>query len=324
MSKPHDELFKISLTPDAARQLCRAVLPAPAADLFAQASLIRQPESFVEGSLASDVLYTAQVGEDEEVFLYVLFEHQSSVDPLMAFRVLRYMTLIWGRWLRERKDEAPAKLPPIVPIVVYHGERGWNAPLRFEELVDLPPALAQAAEVVPAFRYVLDDLTATSDEAIRARQAPPVASLAWIFLRHAYDREAGIEVWQACVDLLGPLVAELQANRDFLERLVAYSLLVGLGNETQLREELRRLGGANAEEVAVTAGQKLVEQGFEQGIEQGELKGVRRILLQQIAKKLGPLPPHEQALVEGASLQQLEVWSERVLTAEGVEDVFRD
>ena len=148
MNKPHDELFKISLTPDAARQLCKAVLPAPAADLFARATLTRQPESFVEGALASDVLYSAQIGEREEVLLYVLFEHQSSVDPLMAYRVLRYMTLIWGRWLREHSDAA--KLPPIVPIVVYHGERGWSAPLRFEELVDLPPALAQAARVAGA------------------------------------------------------------------------------------------------------------------------------------------------------------------------------
>jgi predicted transposase/invertase (TIGR01784 family) len=75
---------------NAASQL-RAVLPSGIADRLDLGRLAPVPGSFVDEDLRwrhSDVLFTAPL-DGRDAFVYVLVEHQSSDDPLMAFRVLR-------------------------------------------------------------------------------------------------------------------------------------------------------------------------------------------------------------------------------------------
>ncbi|MBL4849656.1 MAG: Rpn family recombination-promoting nuclease/putative transposase [Planctomycetes bacterium] len=96
------------------RSPCRAVLPAELAQAFEGVEITRAPGEFIEEALrdrSSDVLYRAMLGE-EETLIYVLFEHQSTVDRLMAFRVLRYMVQIWSQWLGSpRNDYAGDRRP---------------------------------------------------------------------------------------------------------------------------------------------------------------------------------------------------------------------
>ena len=80
---------------------------------------------------------------DKEVLLYLLLEHQSTDDPLMAFRVLVYLVRIWERHVRERPHAT--RLPAIVPMVVHHSAEGWTSPTSFPALIDLDPeALARS------------------------------------------------------------------------------------------------------------------------------------------------------------------------------------
>ena len=235
----------------------------------------------------------------------------------MAFRVLRYMVRIWSQWLDDQEGR-PEKLPPILPIVIYHGERTWNAPQAFEDLVELPAPLAGAKHLVPSFRFVLDDLTQFSDAELRARQAPTFAAVTWIFFRHAYDPDRGVGVWRDCADLIGELANNLPEQYGPLLQLVGYSLLQNLGTSDELREELRRVGGPKAEEVAVTAGEQLMERGREQG----RLEGGQRLLLSILAR-LGGVTPEVEARVQGATEVDLENWAQRALSANTIEDVFK-
>ena len=317
---PHDALFKASLTPEAARALCRAVLPPEVAQAFEGAVITRAPSEFVEEALrdrSSDVLYRATFG-DQEALIYVLVEHQSTVDPLMAFRVLRYMVRIWSQWL-DHEEGRPKKLPPILPIVLYHGKQSWNAAQAFEDLIDLPAPLASTKHLVPSFRFVLDDLTQRSDEELRARHAPPFAAVTWTFFRHGNDTKRGVEVVRACGDLIGELANDLPEQLGSLMQLLSYSLLQDFGSPDELRAEMRRIGGPKAEEVAVTAGEQLLEQGREQG----RLEGERRFLLRGL-RRLGPVSAEVEARVQSGCEAELEKWAERVFTAKTVEDVFED
>ncbi len=60
-----------------------------------------------------------------EVIVYVLVEHQSSVDPLMALRMLRYQVRIWDRYLQA--NPTVTRVPAILPAVVYQGRRASTA-----------------------------------------------------------------------------------------------------------------------------------------------------------------------------------------------------
>ena len=82
---------------------------------------------FVDPQLAhlqSDLLYTVQV-DGVHACIYVLLEHQSTVDRYMPLRLLRYRTRIWDRFAQDRAGDL---LPVIIPVVLHHSHSGWTAP----------------------------------------------------------------------------------------------------------------------------------------------------------------------------------------------------
>jgi predicted transposase YdaD len=82
--------------------------------------------------------------------LYVLFEHQSPVDPLMLFRLLAYMVRIWEAHLKSEPEAR--RLPAIIPVVLHHSRSGWTAKVAFEDLLDVDPVvLAEIAPLCAAF-----------------------------------------------------------------------------------------------------------------------------------------------------------------------------
>ncbi len=155
LRNPHDKFFKEALTqPEAARDF----LPAEVAALLDLTELHLVKDSFVDETLQehlADLLYEVRLLDGRDAYVYVLFEHKSYADPLVAFQVLRYMVRVWDYGLRQR-----ARLWPVVPVV-YHGKARWSVPLRFHDLLDLPAALKP---FVPDYEYALCDLSRYGDE----------------------------------------------------------------------------------------------------------------------------------------------------------------
>ena len=97
--------------------------------------------------LESDIIWKLQLKGGEEVFLYILIEFQTTVDPYMALRMLRYIVeFYFGIIGRSKKRVA---LPSVFPILLYNGEDRWTAPEKLEELIDqrIDP------KFLPHFRY---------------------------------------------------------------------------------------------------------------------------------------------------------------------------
>lgn len=66
------------------------------------------------------------------------------------------------------------------------------------------------------------------------------------------------------------------------------------------------------------------EEGREKGREEGRQEGEARVVLRLLRLKFGPLTPEVEERVRSADADRLLEWSERVLTAERLEDVFGD
>jgi predicted transposase/invertase (TIGR01784 family) len=101
---PHDALVRrvFSRTENAVGEL-RAVLPEALSARIDWASLRLVDGRFVDPELAdrsTDLLFTADIA-GYEAFVYLLLEHQSTVDGLMPLRLLRYLLRIWDRWLAD-------------------------------------------------------------------------------------------------------------------------------------------------------------------------------------------------------------------------------
>ncbi|MEL6761288.1 MAG: Rpn family recombination-promoting nuclease/putative transposase [Myxococcota bacterium] len=112
--QPHDRYAKHFLQrPDVASDLLRFVLPqrvAAALDL----SVLESPGlKLVDERLQEidpDLILRTQTVTGDEVLVYVLVEHQSSVDHWMAYRINRYVNRIaWAA--RHKRDEAEVRSP---------------------------------------------------------------------------------------------------------------------------------------------------------------------------------------------------------------------
>ncbi|XXT16983.1 Rpn family recombination-promoting nuclease/putative transposase [Sorangium sp. So ce429] len=323
---PHDALFKSTFSqPEHAAAALREVLPAALAARIDFASLRLQPGSFIDEELAashSDLLFTARL-EQTSLFLYVLFEHQSTTHPLMAFRLLEYMVRIWQGHL-ERHPKAML-LPAILPVVLHHSQTGWTGAVAFQELLDVPPeTLALMAEHVPRFRFVLDDISKETDEALRARAMTALGRLVLWCLRHARRPEelvARLSGWYEVVQEVrrapggGAALARVWRN------------ILSIADPPHPRELLQRLleaAGPEAEEEIVTIADYLREQGRLAGEREGRLEGQRSTLLKQLRLRFGELPEPVVARVRAADAGQVERWTERVLSAPTVDDVLTE
>jgi predicted transposase/invertase (TIGR01784 family) len=318
VSSPHDALFKYVFSqPEHAGSELRAVLPAELSARLDWGSLEPQPASFVDERLSgreADLLFTIRC-EGQPAFLYVLFEHQSTNDPLMAFRLLRYLVRIWEAVLVE--EPGRQRLPAIIPVVVHHSSSGWTAATDLRELIDLDAeTLALLGAYVPEFRFVLDDLSRADDAALRGRSLTAVAAAGLMLLSRGRSAAKLLDELRRWMDVFGQ-VAQAPSGVEALSALLEYAFRVG----DVLPEELRELAlqlGPTAHEAYMTAAERLIAEGEARG----EAKGKAELLLRQLGLRFGALSDATREQVLHAPSERLDVWAERVITAQSLDEVL--
>ena len=81
----------------------------------------------------SDIIYRVRF-KDKELYIIILIEFQSTVDRFMALRILNYLTNFYTDYLKSNRQVS--YLPPVFPILLYNGDRKWNAPQKISELIE--------------------------------------------------------------------------------------------------------------------------------------------------------------------------------------------
>jgi Uncharacterized conserved protein len=329
-SSPHDAVFRLVLgePANAASQL-RAVLPAGLVERLDLRRLTQVSGSFVDTELRwrhSDLLLTVPL-DGREAFIYVLIEHQSNQDPLMPFRMLRYVTRIWDRYLSEHP--ATTRLPAVIPLVVHHNRRPWTSSTQLLDLIDLDaPAVDAVQEYLPRFQFILDDLARLDEQALRARPVTPPVRLTLFLLKMAPGNPD-------LVQLLLPWLPDLRAILDQpggvtqFVALLSYIQTVGETPPDELHK-LVAVVGPDAEEAYVTTAEMLRAEGRAEGEARGraegeargEVRGRAEALVQLLTLKFGPLPQAVLATVRAASTDQLQTWTARVLSASTLDEVL--
>ena len=318
----HDTLFKstFSKTENVISEL-RAVLPPQLLSKIDLTTLSPEPELTVGEDLSSrfcDVLYSADIAGTRG-FVYVLLEHQSSVDRLMPFRVLEYVVRILSRYIEQRRSEKKSifPLPVVLPIVVHHSESGWTASTEVRELfseeMQADPFLR---DYIPRLKFILDDISRATDEELlnRARhEASKVLSLALWAMRDSRNAKKimkSLEVW-------GDVMTELSAsesNRDALFAIISYLATAGAELSQLQLEKIVEYAAPEAKDVLMT----LAEQWRKEGIQ----KGQRGLLTKQLFLKFGDISESMNTKLNSASEQDLNLWGERILTANTLDEVF--
>ncbi|QDR81680.1 Rpn family recombination-promoting nuclease/putative transposase [Sporomusa termitida] len=133
-------------------------------------NLVRVEKSYILQDFTekeADIVYEMKTGSNNIIF-YCLLELQSTVDYLMPFRLLLYMTEIWRNSFnnipsqeREKKDY---RLPAIIPIVLYNGTDNWRAPGQFKEML---AGHNQFGSHLLDFSYILLDINRYQEDDLR-------------------------------------------------------------------------------------------------------------------------------------------------------------
>ena len=319
MSGPHDRLARYTFGhPERAEAELRAVLPERITAAVDWSSLRQEQLSVVDEALKEtrrDLLFSARLRTGKQVWMYVLLEHQSSGDRWMAWRMLRYVQRRGDKWREEHPESA--RMPVIIPLVLYHGEQGrWTAPRRVEELYDVPEEDGEEwSELVPRMKYLLDDLTAEKEEALRARPGPALVRLTWLLLRHGRSEELAerLPEWTA-------LFAEVYAapdGADKLGRVMRYLLLIGGREAHEAAGQVLHsvMDAQRAEELMRSYGEELIEQGRAQ--ERAES------VLQILAARGVRVDEEAQRRIRRCmDLALLKRWFDRALNATRLSDVL--
>jgi predicted transposase/invertase (TIGR01784 family) len=315
---PHDRLFHhVFSNPAHAAGELRLLLPPELVRRIDWSTVVALPTRFVDPKLdefRSDVLFSARLGKSE-ILLYLLLEHQSTSDPLMPFRLLEYVVKIWDHYLREHPGTR--RFPAVVPMVLHHSKRGWNAPVTLRDLVDLDDdSFALMARFVPTFEFLLDDISKQDDDQIRARVLTDLARLTLLCLRTLSTSRNPAEDLRRWFDLCASVLRATDGTAAF-SALTRYIRSTSKIPQDHLWAFARELG-PKAEEVVMTNEQMLIAE----GVAKGRIEGEAKVLLKQLAAKFGAVPESVRSRVQQASVDELDAWVERVLVAETLDAVF--
>ena len=169
--------------------------------------------------------------------MYLLFEHQSSPDPWMRLRLLRYYCRIWEA--DRRNDPNRRELRPIMSVVFYQGAQRWNHSTEFS---DLFPEATRSWPWVPRFTHELVDQTTLEPEAVSGGLKGRIAQL---LMMAAFGRNV-----DTALQLTAQLI--LLLNRTG-------------GGVDEFRRFFLYLASTQDREVIENFGETLQRQGFEQG-----------------------------------------------------------
>ena len=198
-----------------------------------------------------------------------------------------------------------------MPLILYNGDDPWWAPIDVFDLVDEAPE--GFAPFIPSMRcLVIDEKRCPPEELegldenvmaaiIRAEQATEVPDFG------AVVRDLG--QW-----LKGPRYREL--NRDFMAWFakVVVPRRFPDAEIPELRDLLDLLNYVESDMLTWT----------EQARVDGRQEGQAELILRQIEHKHGPVSEDVKARVMGADVDQLLAWTDRILTAETLDELFQD
>jgi Putative transposase, YhgA-like/Domain of unknown function (DUF4351) len=222
-----------------------------------------------------------------------------------------------------------AKLPLVLPIVLYNGEERWWAPLQLADLIEEVDPEADlfrprfAYKLIDEGSYALDDLAARRNLA---------ALLFWLEKTpEPEDVQDGVDRLAEWLD--GPEDGGLRSAFAVWLQMVRFpeaseeEVPDTLGLEdfrTMLAKRVEEWNEKLLERGRLEGRQKGRLEGRQEGRLEGRQEGERDVVLRLLETKFGRLDSRSRKRVTTADPERLLLWAERVLSATKIADVFRE
>lgn len=255
----------------------------------------------------SDLVYKVNTTAGS-VYLFFLFELQSSNDFTMPFRLLVYITAIWldyfkncGKDERKRKDY---RLPAVMPIVLYNGERNWTASRSFKEMIDHADMFGK---YVVNFDYILVSVNKLAASKIKSSNT----LVDNIFLA---DQKRTKQEW---LDGIAELVHRIRImdKEDLNEWITWFSNVIRKLNEDERKSFIAQLRKGD-ETVMCSSFERILDKEKAEGRAEERAKSILE-LLEELGELSESLRNH---ILEERDLEVLRKWHKAAARAESIED----
>lgn len=316
---PNDGYFKaVFSSPEHSAVFFQKHLPPPTVACIHWESLKNVSAAYVSDDIQvsySDLVFSATAGK-RELLLYLIFEHQTTVDRAMPLRLMNYCM----RLLDKHHKEKGLPLPVVIPFVLHQGPESWTASTRLEDLFELPKTLAEALQpFIPRFQHGLLDLSRYNPDTEEQQGAQRVVLQ---LMKMAREKR----LWEF-IDWLAR-----QTSLHLTDALVHTSLLYAMTADPalDLEDVIRKLyTNPRMQTQAMSFPERVYLQGREEGREEGRDEGrdegyglgVMKTCLRQAQRKWGPLPETLTARIEALDYSQLERLGDDLLDLGSVQEL---
>jgi predicted transposase YdaD len=323
----HDRLFRAGLSnPAAAAAFLIDRLPPEVAERIDWSTLKLEPGSFVDPDLRlleSDLLFSAKA-DGRDIGIYVLFEHQSTRDPRLPMRLLRYNVGIWHRWEQNPDNRPP--YPQIVSIVVAQNGSVWDIDPSLSSLFSFTGADDPMRRYVPDFLYELIQLAAIPFDAIRGT---PDGILVLRILKAERSGELLSDpIWDdellrmVLLDTFH-LAVRYMCSRDSVDNDALFHKIKSIGSEPHrtaamtLAQKLRQEGRMEGRQDGIQEGLKTGEL---KGRQEGSLAASRQSVLDALDLRFGSIPDGLRDSIEAvADSEKLRVLLRAAIVSDSIE-----
>ncbi|WP_375329948.1 Rpn family recombination-promoting nuclease/putative transposase [Candidatus Tisiphia endosymbiont of Nemotelus uliginosus] len=259
----HDEIFRKSMeNPIVAKEFLATHLPKDVLALIDSTTVKLEKDSFIEPDLSetiSDVLFSVKFN-DQDGYIFLLLEHQSTVDKMMAFRLFKYTINICDLYLTT--NHKAKSLPLIYPLIIYNGKKKYNASLNIWNLFSHPD-LARGFWTNDCQLINVHDIP---DEELKKKIW---SGILLFFLKHIHERQL-LKRWQEISHLL-PKLSEITIGHDHIRNLLSYTLtFIEQNDKIELEKILKNsLTKEKGEELMPSIAQVWKEEGIQIGLQDG-------------------------------------------------------
>lgn len=216
---------------------------------------------------------------------------------------------------------AASRLPAVIPLVVHHNRRPWSGATELAELIDLDHGAAKELDdFLPRFSFLLDDLAVVDEQTLRERPLTPGVRFTFAVLKAAEGHPHLADDLRRWDDQVHAML-DLPGGKMMLQALVEYIGKVAETSDDELHDWFAHLG-PDAEEVYMTTAKMLEAKGHAVGHAEGRVEGQAETLIQLLTIKFGPLHQATVDAVRNASVDQLQTWTTRILSADTIDDVL--
>ncbi|MCX7951838.1 MAG: Rpn family recombination-promoting nuclease/putative transposase [Clostridiales bacterium] len=335
LQNPHDKFFKETFSNlEVAKDFIQNYLPESIVKIIDLDTLELQKDSFINEKLQevfSDMLFRVSINNND-AYIYFLFEHKSYISKQTALQLLKYMVEIWEMNI---KKEGVGKLPIIIPLVIYHGSERWRVKTNLGDIIEGYNDLGEEIKrYIPNFEYLLYDLSMYKDEDIKghvqlrimlsilrdifikdARGIQETILKAASYLSELEDKQTGIQYFETYMRYIFSSYQDMtRSDFENIARKIEKTFIEG-------SEEIMTLADMFREEGMKKGIEEGIKEGIEKGIEKGEIMALVKTAIKLLTKKFGIIPIELKQKLQELDVSTLEIIVENILDMESLDEL---